>query len=60
MQTQGWGRLAAFGLHTPAGLLLGIPLLPGKDLALNACYGDALKSYKGGVIYCPSGVPFLK
>lgn len=27
------------------------PLLPGKDLALNASYGDALESYKGGVIY---------
>lgn len=54
------GRLAAIGLHIPAGLLLGVPLLPGKDFVLNASYGDALESYKGGVIYCPSGVLFLK
>lgn len=51
MRPQVYGRLAAIGLHTPAGLLLGLPILPGKDLALNASYGDALESYKGGVIY---------
>lgn len=46
-----YGRLEAIGLHNPAGLLLRLPILPGKDLALNASYGDALESYKGGVIY---------
>lgn len=60
MRTQVCSRLAAIVLHTPAGLLLGSSLLPGKDLVLNASYGDPLESYKGGVIHCPSGVLFLK
>lgn len=59
MWTQAFGGLVAIGLHTPGGLFLGIPLLPGETLAPNASHGDAL-SYEGGVIYCPSGVPFLK